>query len=622
MAQRSGKKKAGDLPVLRPGFWTPLLLAVAAFLVYWPSLSSGFVYDGRFEILQEGFITSLSNLPAVLSLKVLNMNLMLGSRPGTLLYLMLIAAVSGKDPFGYHLGNNLLHAANVALLYVLLIRLVARIMPGLIKSDLLKVRFAAITATLVFALHPLTVEPVAEINYCSDLLVTFFTLLALLAASAFRPDHPRTALLAGCAGTFCAFASVSAKESGFATPLLLIIYWFLFRRGEAKQPWLLFLGAATAVTGAFFAVRFLFPPPNQPLLRYLGGSFSHVFFIQPRLWVYMIAKLFWPAHFSADYTLQNAEGLSTPLSFAILAVLVALQIWLAAKNKIGALGVAIYWLGLATVSNFIPLYRILGDRFYYLPLVGVTLQLVALLLLLLKSRFGFWIVLVPLLAALVPFATITLAREPVFTSQLTLWTDTAQASPWSVVAQYNLGNELLAKGQTDDAIVDYYRALQIDPTYSQPHNNLGDALYQKGRIKEAITQFEAAIRINPNNAEALTDLGFVLSQNGQVDRGIEYCQKAVKLSPQIAEVHNNLGLALDQKGEVDQAMAEYQKCLAMKPDDSDAHKNLGNALLQKGQVSAAITELREAARLNPGDAKTNDALKKALFLAGKPPGST
>ena len=111
-----------------------LLLAVVAFLVYWPSLKSDFVYDARVEIIDEGFITSLSNLPAVLSLKVLGMNLTLGPRPGQILYLMLIAAVCGKEPFGYHLSSNLLHAANVALLFVLLCRLIATEITGLARE--------------------------------------------------------------------------------------------------------------------------------------------------------------------------------------------------------------------------------------------------------------------------------------------------------------------------------------------------------------------------------------------------------------------------------------------------------------------------------------------------------
>ena len=144
--------------------WLPLLLATITFLIYWPSLSFDLVYDARTEILEEGFITTLANLPAVLSLKVLGMDITLGSRPGQLLYLMLIAAFSGKAPFGYHLCSNLLHAINVALLFVLLRRLMPVEVAGLTNTEALKAQLAAAAVTLVFALHPIAVEPVASVS--------------------------------------------------------------------------------------------------------------------------------------------------------------------------------------------------------------------------------------------------------------------------------------------------------------------------------------------------------------------------------------------------------------------------------------------------------------------------
>ena len=211
MAKRSRKKKAFDntFPVsarlqsaVFRSAWIALLLAVVTFLAYWPSLKSGFVYDARVEIIQEGFITSLSNLPAVLSLKVLGMNLMLGPRPGQLLYLMLNAAIWGKEPFGYHLSSNLLHAANVALLFVLLQRLIATEITGLTRSGVLRGQLAIAVAVSIFALHPIAVESVAEVSYSSSLLVVFFTLLALLAATSFRPEKFRAAMLCRRCGCF------------------------------------------------------------------------------------------------------------------------------------------------------------------------------------------------------------------------------------------------------------------------------------------------------------------------------------------------------------------------------------------------------------------------------------
>ncbi len=512
MAKRSKKKKALDnnIPSPAPSFqipflnvWVSLLLAVVTFLIYWPSLKSDLVYDAHIEIIREGFVTSLSNLPAVLTLKVLGMKLMLGARPGQLLYLMLIAAVSGKHALGYHLCSNLLHAANVALMYVVLNRLIATEMAGLYKSHTLKIQLALAAVTLLFALHPIAVESVSEVSYSSSLLVTLFTLLALLAAMAFRPENFRMTMIMGGVGTVCVFASVTCKESGIATPFLLGVYWFLFRRQEAKLPWFLFLGVAMMVTAAFLAARFSMAPSGGDPLGYLGGSFSNVFLIQPCLWVFMMGQLLWPVHLSADYAQEDMKGLSTLFSLIILTVVFSLQGWLSWKSRLGALGVAVYWLGLATVSNLVPLYCPVADRFYYLPMVGVAMQLLALFLMTLNSRWGYWMGVAPLLGVILPLIFLTLTREAVFANEFSLWTDTVQVSPFSPIAHYNLGNTLDKQGKLDEAIAEYRKALKINPDYAEAHNNLGYVLMTKGEVEKGMKEFQEVERLRPDLARQL-----------------------------------------------------------------------------------------------------------------------
>jgi len=568
-------RESVDLPPPSDGdylpIWIALVLATLTFLVYWPSLSSDFVYDAHIEVIDEGFITSLTNLPDVFTFKVLTMNLMLGDRPGQLLYLMLIAAICGQGPFGYHLCSNLLHAINVALLFIFLQRLIRIELPGLTGRALLKAHAVAAVVTLIFALHPINTETVANVSYSSDLLVTFFTLLALLAAMAF---HPGNYLLAGAIGTLCAFASVICKESGLTTSLLLVAYWFLFRRNETKTPWLIFLGAAIFATVVFLAARLYFAPPNPSYLTYLGGSLAQVFWIQPRIWIFMMGKLALPDSLSADYLVEDVAHFSTPISLAILLVVLSLQGWLSWKSRLGALGVAFYWLGLATVSNFIPLYRPMADRFYYLPMAGVALQLAALFLMTLKLRAGFWLALTPWLILLLLLALSTVIREDVFASDFALWSDTVQVSPNSALAHSNLGRSLYQRGKVDESMHELQKALALHSDYADAHYNIGIILYHKKRLDEAIAHFRRALEIKPAMAQAHYNLGLALGDKGDADAEILEYQKALDFNPSYLEARNNLAISLFQKGRVNEAISELERALLQHPGDANIENNI------------------------------------------------
>jgi tetratricopeptide (TPR) repeat protein len=590
----------------------PLLLAAVTFCVYGPSLQSDFVYDARAEILEEGFITSLANLPAVLSLKVLGLNLMLGDRPAQLLYLMLNAALWGKTPFGYHLGSNLLHAANVALLFLLLRRLLAAETGSALG---VRVQLVVAAVTLLFALHPIDVEAVSAIAYSSDLLVTFFTLLALLAATAFDPVRRRTAWRVGILGVFCALTAVMCKESGLAAAGLLVVYWFLYRRGDLRNPWIFFLSAAGLVVVAFLVARFSMAAPSQIPLGYVGGSFWAAVGEQPRLWVFMMGQLLVPLHLSADYTLENIGALSAPLASVILAVVLMLQAWLASRSRLGALGVAVYWLGLVTVSNLIPLYHMTADRFYYLPLAGVAMQFLAVLLMMRESQLTSATMV--LFAVIVPLAVLTVKRESVFANEYALWNDTLQVSPFSSIAHNNFGSFLYDSKQVDAAIAQFNRAVELNPKNALAYNNLCVAFSATDRIRHAITEGRDAVKLAPGNALIHNSLGWALLQNGQVDDAMAEIHEALALNPRHAAAHNNLGVALYRKGDNDAAILEFRRTQEINPDNAEAHYNLGLVLESRGDRNTVIDEYQKALAIKPAYADAHYNLGTIFLRQGQ-----
>ena len=126
-----------------------------------------------------------------------------------------------------------------------------------------------------------------------------------------------------------------------------------------------------------------------------------------------------------------------------------------------------------------------------------------------------------------------------------------------------------------------------------PRLNLGTALFKKGNVDEAIVQFQKALQIKPDLAEACYSLGAALNSQGRFDEAIVCFQKALEITPNLAEAHYKLGFALWSKGRLDEAIRELQETLSLKPDFAEARSNLVNIIgLKEKQAKPPADSLR------------------------------
>jgi tetratricopeptide (TPR) repeat protein len=435
-----------------------LALAVAciAWLLYSPALSADFVWDARSKVLISDFIHDPANLPDVLTGRVLTRDVLDNNRPGNLLSLMIDAALWGRRPAGYHATSITLHAAVCAMLFLLLVRLLPA--PGGV--------WPAFIAALVFAVHPLNCEPVSEVSYREDLLVAASILVALFAAMAFlqKPSLWRN-LLPGALCSIALLFGVSSKENGIAGPVVLIAYWLLWRRKEPRLPWALLLSVSSLLVLGFVAARFTLRPRHSVIFTAnaprLGGSLANSLLIQLRIWAMEFSQVILPHDLCADYGL-NSLSFSLPVSAVAVAVAVAAQIVLVFRDRLFALGALLFWAGLLPVSNIVPIFRPMADRFLYVPLLGLAMLLAQALFLArnlrpparaaLRGALILWIG-----AALV----ITFRREAVWQDSLALWQDTAARNPRSDTAANNLGWALLDADRLPEAAASFERAIQL-----------------------------------------------------------------------------------------------------------------------------------------------------------------
>ena len=181
-----------------------------------------------------------------------------------------------------------------------------------------------------------------------------------------------------------------------------------------------------------------------------------------------------------------------------------------------------------------------------------------------------------------------------------------QLMPESSKVYNNLGGVLYDKGMLDEAIENYQRALELhglDEDRQQPvsnspllpgaaaspaaspftlHANLADALARRGQPEESLKHYHRALAINPRSAKARANLGATLAELGRYEEGRAELQLALQIDPNYAAAHINLASVLAYLGESEQALLHYQRALQSGEERARQAAQAGIAQLQSG----------------------------------------
>jgi protein O-mannosyl-transferase len=485
------------------------ILAGITLAVFSPTLSSGFVYDARLQILTDPFLHDPWNWLPVLSFGTLTMDVLDFNRPVNLASLMLDAAIWGKEPFGYHLTSVLLHAVNVVMVWGVL-RGIGR-EPEARNTAPSGLAAQVLLPAVLFAVHPVVTEAVCEPTFREDLLATGFSLGALLLAMRHTPqltakesgDHWQAN---GC--VVCCLLAVASKESGVAAPFIVAVYWWLFHRGETGGFWRIAIGGGALVTAAFLAARFLLEPNPSKIFeakpQYPGGSLSAAMLVEPRILALYAQSILFPVNLCADYGLYSVRHLSLPVALTVLAGLATSAVIAIRADRRMALAVAMIALPLVPVANLIPIYRAAADRYLYFPMTGVA---VAVGILLgskwLESRVRLRDpVMIGLLVTVAALAMACFERQKVWANPVALWKDTYRKNPIAFTAT----------------------------------SGLGEALREAGRLTEAEKATREAIRLSEGNrGDAWATLALILDGQGRDAEAKETLQKAFAVDPKLED---------------------------------------------------------------------------------------
>jgi len=470
--------------------------------------------------------------------------------------------IGGMAPWGYHLGNLLLHAANAVVFYAVAGRLLAAGTGG--ERTQGAVRWGAAAAAAVFAVHPLRVESVAWVTERRDVLSGLFFLLAVLGylkavergAGGRLDSRWRVASL----GLFAAALSSKASTMMLPAALLVLDIYPLRRRGVGLAVLLrekigYFMLAGVGAVVALVAVR-----QGATVTGYAEyGLGARVAMTLYSLMFYPW-KFLWPVDLSPMYELPARVE---PLAWRFLLPMVAVPVITAAlivlrRRWPGGLAAWVYSaLLVLPVSGAVHAgYQLAHDRYSYLSGMGFAVLVGAAVCWVMRAGargvLRPWLTGVVLGAMVLVVATLGAGawrQSRVWHDSETLWRWTVSADPACMICQNNLGNFLLDDDRLAEAEAAFRAAAAARPESAGPRNNLGAVLVRSGRPDEAAAQFREAMRLAPGRIGGVLNLGLLYLAQGKHQDAIPVLRGVLAQRPDRPDVRAALAAALVKRGD-------------------------------------------------------------------------
>ncbi|WP_049810582.1 tetratricopeptide repeat protein [Bradyrhizobium japonicum] len=179
-----------------------------------------------------------------------------------------------------------------------------------------------------------------------------------------------------------------------------------------------------------------------------------------------------------------------------------------------------------------------------------------------------------------------------------------------------LGNQLWQLGRTDEAVLHFQRALELNPQYLEAANNCGMLLFDLGRYAEALESFNVVEKLNPNSAALYQMRGVCLLETKQFEEAEADFEKSIALDSSLAETHSNLGLLHSRLGRMEQAFASIDRALELRPDFAAALANKAVVLLNLQLPDEAFATFHRSLAVDPHDARTIWNLAQLQMLTG------
>ena len=597
-----------------------VLLPLIALAAYANHFQNDFHFDDSHAIVDNPFIREIRNVPRFFTDTRLSSTL-----PDHAMYRPVVTSSLALDywlgrglhPFYFHLSSFLWFSLLLILIFFLFRRLMDAADPA--PSNL----WIAALAAACYGLHPVIAETVNYIIQRADLYCTVVVVASILWFAA-RPAQRRLGLYLIPA----AFAILS-KAPALIFPAILFVYVFLFEsEAEGSARWKASLGVC--LPALFFAAglamlsSYMTPPAFNT--GAISGSLYRI--TQPYIAVHYFKSFFLPTELSADTDWGYVSGaLSTDavIGYAFVLGLIGLAVWTARRREMRPISFGLWWFLLALLPTaMVPLAEVLNDHRMFFPFVGLSLAVFwSLRLAFVHAGFPArrrWVQ-----AALAAAAVLLIVegaaahiRNRVWHSEESLWRDVTEKSPHNGRGLMNYGLIFLNRGDFNQALGYFDKALAYTPNYFALEINLGVANAALRRDPIAEFHFRRAETLAPDSPEPYYFYGRWLGSVGRNPEAATQLEVAVRKNPLGIEARDLLMNVYAAQRNWPAVDRQAQETLLVAPKDVTARNFLNN---QADRAAALPPPVFPVAQAAPPPLPPPAAVKAATTNAPPKPGS-
>jgi tetratricopeptide (TPR) repeat protein len=157
-----------------------------------------------------------------------------------------------------------------------------------------------------------------------------------------------------------------------------------------------------------------------------------------------------------------------------------------------------------------------------------------------------------------------------YTDAVETLTKAIEETPENPVLYYYRGFSYDKSGDTDKALADHKKALDLDPGFLLSLSEAGKIFAKKRDLNNAVTYYKKAYDLGTTDVLALYNYGVCLINLGNSSEALKVFEKLISLAPHYADAYYQLGIIYLGLNDNARAKEYLQKFVDMDPENTNA----------------------------------------------------